>query len=64
MVRFYTEAADVHELIAAIAKIENKELSHVASEPCLTPKDERHQPAFSPMRENWRLSKVVTRLHR
>jgi len=50
--------SDVQELIAAIAKIEQKEKLLVASDR-LTSKDERHQPACSPTRENWRLSKVL-----
>jgi len=55
---FTPSESDVHELIAAIAKIEKKEQSHVASDR-LTPQDEDNQPASSPTRENWRLSKVL-----
>jgi len=55
---FTPSQSDVHELIAAIAKIEKQELAHVPSDR-LTPKDEVHQPAYSPTREDWRLSKVL-----
>jgi len=56
---FAPELSDVHDLIAAISKIEKKELSHVAISDHRTQKDDEHQPDFSPTRENWRLSKVL-----
>ena len=55
---FTPSQSDVHDLIAAIAKIEKKEQSHIASDR-LTPKDMVHQPVYSQTRENWRLSKVL-----
>ena len=59
-VDFRPGPSDVQELIAAITKIEQKEQSLVASGR-RTPKDEIqiHEPACSPTRENWRLSKVL-----
>jgi len=50
---FTPEQSDVHDLIAAISKIEKKELSHVASNR-RTQKDDEYLT-----RRNWRLSKVL-----
>ena len=58
---FTPSQSDVHDLLAAIAKIERKEQTHVASQR-LTPKDDDHQPSSSPTRQNWRLSKVLDSL--
>jgi hypothetical protein len=52
---------DVQDLLAAIAKIERKEQTQVASQR-LTPKDESHKPRSSPTRRRLRLSKVLDSL--
>ena len=58
---FTPSQSDVQDLLAAIAEIERKEQTQVASER-LTLKDEGHQPRSSPTQQNRRLSKALNSL--
>jgi hypothetical protein len=58
---FRPSQSDVHDLLAAIAKIERREQMQITSQR-LTPKDQSHEPNSSPTRQPWRLSKVLDSL--